>query len=88
MNIFKTRFGSTIPLLSFFILAALYKFSDKLGEHYLMVSGITLLVLFLANMGLVYTRYKEGRVVKSKIILAGLIMAAALGIWAYYLFFP
>ncbi len=88
MNIFKTRLGSAIPLLSFIIIAALHKFSDKLGENYLMVSGITLLALFLLNLGLIYTRYKEGRVAKSKIILAGLIIMAALGIWAYYLFFP
>lgn len=88
MKIFKTRFASVIPLLTVVIIVAMRRFSNRLGENYLLVSGIVLLILFLVNFGLIYTRYKEGRVARSKIILAPVIMAAALGIWAYYLFFP
>ena len=88
MNIFKTRFASAIPLLSFLIIAALHKFSDQLGEQYTMIAGISLLVLFLVNLGLFYTRYKEGRVAKSKIVLLVVMMTVAFGAWAYFLFFP
>lgn len=88
MNIFKTRFASAIPLFSILIIATLHKFADQLGENYLIIAGIALLFLFLVNLGLFYTRYKEGRVAKSRIILLVVFMVVAFGAWAYFLFFP
>lgn len=87
MKIFSSRLANFIPLLTFFSIAALHLLEDKLGENYLTVTAIVLGILFLANIGLIYTRFKEGRLSKSRILISLLLMMVVLGTWTYYVFF-